>query len=569
MLASGVFVGVIAGIAFGGDWRRLAYFNLRLWPVLLFALGARLVGYVVLPNSSPLVVYVASLLGVALVAVWNWRIPGALLIAAGTGLNLLVVAANDGMPYDSISAAAVGAPMPNDGLHVVLASGSRLQFLSDVIPVSPLKSVLSFGDFLNAIGGFLIPFMWLQPPADTRRATSLRSPNFAFFWAGQMISRFGDPITPIALTFVTYRETQSALATAIAVLIATIPTALFSFFGGAIADAIGHRTVMLRSDILRAIAIGAVPVLISFGAPLPIIFAAVLVSGICSAVFNPARVAIIPSLVEDKLLPRSNSFVYATDRAVEIFGGIAGGLLVATVGTAAFFVDAATFALSAMLLSRVAIVETGHRLTWRRLLSEAVEGLHLLKQSAVLWANTVFSVAAQISNPIINGLTPALMIQRFAGNDPALGAVQYGISEAAIATGAVVGSGLVPRYVDRVGKGRFLIWGYAATGALLVLIALSTSFPVTLALYGALGAANVAFYVPTLTILQEKTAAATRARVFGARIALTNLSWLPLIFVGGALADLVGPGLLIATAGAITLAVAAAGSRFQSVSQVS
>lgn len=567
MLASGVAAGIIAGVAFGGDWRRLATFNLKLWPVLVLAVVLRLVGDFVLINS-PLALYFVSLLGVAIVAGWNWRVPGALLIAAGTLLNLLVAALNLGMPYDPAAVAVAGAPPPTDGLHVPLTSDTRLVFLSDVIPITAIHNVLSLGDFLNAVGGFLIPFMWLQPPAQANADQTLRSPNFAFFWAAQVVSRFGDPITLIALTYVTYRATQSALATALAVLIATIPNAVFSFFGGAIADASGHRRVMLRTDIVRAVVLGLVPLLIGLNAPLLFVFAAVFVSGMCSAIFNPARISIVPTLLGKDHLARGNSLVYATDRAVEIAGGLAGGILVAAIGSNAFFVDAATFALSATLLSRVAVVERGRPLTWSRLLYEAREGLVFLRRSAVLWANTVFSLAAQVSNPIINGLTPAFVIQRFAGNDPSVGAVEYGISEAAIAAGAVLASALLPRLAIRLRKGKLLVIGFLATGVLIVFIALSYSFPLTVVLFAMLGMANVAFYVPTVTLLQENTAPDTRARVFGARIALTNLSWLPVIFVGGALADLFGPALLIGVAGIVTLVAALVGSRVRAVFEV-
>jgi predicted MFS family arabinose efflux permease len=288
----------------------------------------------------------------------------------------------------------------------------------------------------------------------------------------------------------------------------------------------------------------------------------------CSAIFNPARISIVPTLLGKDHLARGNSLVYATDRAVEIAGGLAGGILVAAIGSNAFFVDAATFALSATLLSRVAVVERGRPLTWSRLLYEAREGLVFLRRSAVLWANTVFSLAAQVSNPIINGLTPAFVIQRFADNDPSVGAVEYGISEAAIAAGAVLASALLPRLAIRLRKGKLLVIGFLATGALIVFIALSYSFPLTVVLFAMLGMANVAFYVPTVTLLQENTAPDTRARVFGARIALTNLSWLPVIFVGGALADLFGPALLIGVAGIVTLVAALVGSRVRAVFEV-
>jgi MFS family permease len=566
MLASGVLAGIFAGVAFGGDWRRLANFSLGLWPILVLAVFLRAVGFLV--PASPLLLYVISLFAVALVAAWNWRIPGAILVVVGTSLNLFVVLLNSGMPYDPNALNVVGIPPPNDTLHVLLTPDTRLEFLSDVIPVAIFHGVFSLGDLLVGVGGFLIPFMWLQPPAQAGRARHLRSPNFAFFWVGQVISRFGDPITLIALTFVTYQKTQSALITALAVLTATIPNALFSFVGGAIADAFGYRRVMVWCDVIRATLIAIVPMLLLLDAPLVFPFAVVLIAGLCTAVFSPARIALVPALLEGDELARGNSLVYASDRTVEVAGGIAGGLLVATIGTNAFYVDAATFALSAMLLSRVAVREVARRLTWPRLLADAREGLRLLRRSRVLWSNTVFSLAAQISTPIVNGLTPAFLIQRFAGNDAAVGAAQFGISEAAIAFGAVVGSALLPRYLATVKKGTLLVLGFAADGALIVLVALAPAFPVAVMLFALLGATNVIFYVPTVTILQEGTEPATRARVFGARIALTNLSWLPLIFISGVLADVFNPALLIGVAGAVTLAVALVGTRVRAVYEV-
>ena len=94
MLASGVAAGIIFGVAFGGDWRRLATFDLKLWPVLVVSLLIRII------PSAPLAFYLLSLLGVAAVAARNWKIPGAALIAAGTLSNLIVAGLNAGMPYD-------------------------------------------------------------------------------------------------------------------------------------------------------------------------------------------------------------------------------------------------------------------------------------------------------------------------------------------------------------------------------------------------------------------------------------------------------------------------------------
>jgi len=567
MLVSGVVAGLAAGIAFGGDWRRLAFLSLRLWPVLAVAAGLRIVGAVV--PVAPLAVYLAGLAGVALVALANWRVPGAALIAVGTALNVLVALVNTGMPYDADVTRGVGAALPTDALHVVLGPETQLRFLADIIPVGVVRGVYSVGDFLIAVGGFLIPFILVQPEADgSAPVLELRSPNFAFFWLAQVISRFGDPITLVALTFVTYRATQSAFLTALAVVIATIPNAVFGFFGGAIADAVGHRRAMLWCDIVRAVLIATIPVLLLAGAPLVLPFAVVLLAGICGAVFNPARIALVPALLTPDRLAAGNSLVYASDRAIEIGGALAGGLLVATVGEGAFYIDAATFALSAVLLARVSVTEISRRVTLGRVVSDAREGLRFLRRSAVLWSNTVFSLAAQVSNPVINGLSPVLVVRRFADNDPHLGAIEYGAAEAAIAFGAVFGSAVLPRYLGGVRKGRLLVGGFAATGAVIVLIALAPAFPIALGLFALLGLTNVIFYVPTVTIFQEATPPAMRARVFGARIALSNLSWLPIILVSGLLADAIGPEILIAVAGALTVATALAATRVRAIYDV-
>ena len=565
MLVSGVLAGIVAGVAFGGDWRRLATFTLRWWPLLIAASGLRL--WTAFFPHAELPVYILSLVGVGIVAAVNGRMAGAALIALGTFSNLVVVVLNSGMPYDPTMVAAVAAPSPNDTLHVPMTVDSALPFLSDVIPFGIGRAVYSIGDFLIAFGGFLIPFIWVQPEAEPG-AHEVRSANFAFFWLAQVISRFGDPITLVALTYVTYRTTQSALLTAIAVGIASVPGALFGFFGGAIADALGPRRSMFWCDLTRAAIVGVIPILLLFHAPLALVFVFAFLAGIGGAIFDPARGAVVPSLLRREDLARGNSLVYASDRAVEIGGALAGGALIAAIGDGAFYVDALTFALSAVLLARVALVESRRAITWRRVSRDALEGLHFLRTSSVLWTNTVFSMAAQFATPVVNTLTPVFLIRRFAGNDALAGAVLYSGSEAAIALGAVVGSALLPQYLHRLPKGRSLVSGFAATGAVIIAISFAPTYAVATALFFILGLTNVLFYVPIVTILQEATPRDIVARVFGSRSALTRLSWLPIIFLGGLIGDAIGVDRFLAIAGGVTLVTAIVGAFIPAVRDV-
>ena len=565
MLVSGVLIGIAAGVAFGGNWRRLATLTINWWPVLVVAAALR-ASALIFPRVD-LLVYVLGLLGVGATAAANGRIAGASLIAVGTFSNLTVVLLNHGMPYDAGAATAIGAGIPDDTLHVPLTADSQLTFLADVIPFGVGRAVFSIGDFLVAFGGFLIPFIWLQEAPDSG-SRSVRSANFAFFWLAQVVSKFGDPITLVALTFITYRSTQSAFLTALAVAVATIPNALFGFFGGAVADSVGARRAMFWCDVVRAVIVGVIPLLLAVQAPLSVIFAMAFLAGIGGAIFAPARGAVVATLVPREELARGNSLVYASDRAVEIGGALAGGVLVAAIGQDAFYVDALTFVVSAVLLARIALRETTGPLAWSKIRRDALEGVMFIRRSSVLWANTVYSLLAQFSVPVVNTLTPVFLTRRFAGNDAASGAALYGASEAAIALGAVIGSAVLPTYVRRLRKGRALIVGFTATGLTIALIAISPSIPSVIALFAVLGFANVVFFVPNVTITQENTPRELMARVYGARIALTYLSFLPIIFLGGAIADTIGVETFLVLAGLVTVVSALAGLFLPSIRDV-
>lgn len=390
---------------------------------------------------------------------------------------------------------------------------------------------------------------------------ALRSPNFALLWWAQVVSGFGDRITVVALAYVTWVRTQSALSTALAVVIASLPHAIFGFFGGAIADAVGHRRAMIATDLIRVLVIAAIPLALALGGPLWIVYALVLGAALCATVFNPARLAIVPDLVPPARLGASNSLIYASDRTVEILGVLLAGALVATLGEGAFLVDAATFGLSALLLRLIDQPDRPSRgLIWSRLFAETADGLRVLREHAILRANTIFSLLGQLSLPVMNGLTPVLVFREYG-----LGASEFAATEAAIAVGAVVAGVAYPSFVGGLPKGRLIVTGFALYGILVLAIAASPGLNVTLPLFVLLGTANVLFFVSNVTLAQEATPAALRARVFGTRTALLHVTWLPMILVSGALAEGISVQVLFAVVGAFTVAVALVGALIPSI----
>jgi MFS family permease len=401
----------------------------------------------------------------------------------------------------------------------------------------------------------------------TAQATALdalRTPNFARLWGAQVISSFGDKITFFALAYVSWQVTNSAFVTTVAFATSIFPHAIFGFFAGAVADAIGHRRAMVACDFLRAGLIGLIPLLLAVDAPLPTIYALVFVAAMCAAIFNPARLAVVPDLVPPSQLGASNSMVNASDRTVEIGGSVLAGLIVAALGVFAFYVDAATFIVSAILLMRITREEPApRRVSWGRLFRDARDGVRWIARHPVLRNNTIVSLIAQLSIPVLNGLTPVLIFREYR-----LGPEQLGFAEAALALGAVSTGLSLPVVFGRRPKGNFVVIGFAAWGLALIGIGLSPSFLLALVLFAVAGVTNVLFFVSNITISQQVTPSEMRARVFGARGALLHLTWLPIVLGVGGLADIVSASYLIAAAGALTLVTAIAGALIPSVRDV-
>lgn len=159
MLVSSLAAGLLAGLLARGDLHRLGRLRPRLLPLFILAIAARLIAILPWDPEGQRALYTASLWGLATVALANLTLPGAWLVAAGIGLNALVVTANGGaMPVSRGAAAVVGRVEPFDALHEDLNPGTLLPMLGDVIPIPLIGNVYSVGDAVLALGVFFLTF---------------------------------------------------------------------------------------------------------------------------------------------------------------------------------------------------------------------------------------------------------------------------------------------------------------------------------------------------------------------------------------------------------------------------
>jgi len=160
MLASGVAIGLAAGLFAGGRASRLAELSIRWWPVLAVGVAIRIAPAVA--GELPLPLYIVALACIALVAWANRALPGMPWILAGAVGNALVVALNGGMPVHPDAARLAGATIPSDGLHRPLSNGDALPFLADVIPVPLAAGVYSLGDVALSFGSAWLVFVQVR-----------------------------------------------------------------------------------------------------------------------------------------------------------------------------------------------------------------------------------------------------------------------------------------------------------------------------------------------------------------------------------------------------------------------
>jgi hypothetical protein len=156
LLLTPVAVGLVLGWLTGGRLQRVAEVRLRYLWLLFVAATAQLAQHLTVrwPAQQAMVVAVVLLwLGLNLRHQRRAVRVAVVLLLAGAALNGLAIAANGRMPYSVAAAATAGIHPRADGpKNAAAAPTAQLRALGDVIPVPPLRSVVSVGDLLIMAG---------------------------------------------------------------------------------------------------------------------------------------------------------------------------------------------------------------------------------------------------------------------------------------------------------------------------------------------------------------------------------------------------------------------------------
>lgn len=387
---------------------------------------------------------------------------------------------------------------------------------------------------------------------------------FSALWAGQLISVFGDRVHQIALAFLVYQATDSAIAVGLIFLTATLPNLLLGPIAGTLVDRWDQKVVMVVSDLLRAALILLIPVaaVINLALVYPLVFAVTSVS----IFFRPARTAVLPRLVRQDDLLTANSAIWLGETFADVIGyPLAAGFVVALGASLplAFWFDAVTYLASAMLIGSIAVpavvrsepVAAGIR----GVADDLVAGWRFLRGETVLLANTLQGVAGQFTTGIMLAITVIYATEVIAGGDVDSGKVVYGLLETAIGLGNLIGGFAIGLIGVRLAKGRLVILGYTVAGACTMGLAFVGNLPLAFGLMLGGGIANMVYIIPSQTLFQERAPADMIGRVVGFRFALVFGALTLAMGVGGVAVEVIGITMVLILGGLLTFVAGVAG----------
>jgi MFS family permease len=387
---------------------------------------------------------------------------------------------------------------------------------------------------------------------------ALRHRNFRLFFFGQMISLVGTWMQTIAQQWLVYRLTGSATMLAVISLLGVLPLLPMSLWGGSLADRFPKRTIIVVAQVVMMIQAFALAALTWTGTVqvwqvmvLAVVLAAV------SAVDIPARQSFVVEMVEGKEdLTNAIGLNSAIFNAARAIGPALAGIAVATTGEAgAFFINGLTFiaVIAGLLLMRLPRQpEPTHQ---ARLGSHLLEAVRYVRgQQAVLVLISLVAVSAFLSMPystlmpvfaqdVLNVSAEPLLnavcdrLHASVGlTCQAPGALTYGLLMAATGLGAVMGALFVASLPSDTRRGGWLTLGNLAFPGLVLAVALSRSFALSLIFLVGVGLSFVVQNALANTLIQITVPDGLRGRV----MSFYSLTFQGMMRLGGMQAGLMG-----------------------------
>lgn len=340
-----------------------------------------------------------------------------------------------------------------------------------------------------------------------------RVPGYRWLFAGMFFAQSGRQLTVVAVPIQVFQITGSTLAVGLLGLAQLVPLMLVSLVGGALADAMDRRRLLVLTETL--VGLTGIALLWNAASGTPMLWPLFVLSSVNAGVFAidaPARQALVPGLVGSELLASALAMNQLQTNVAKAAVPALGGLLIATTGLPVTYAAVAgAAAISALLIGRVPKVdiEGGGRAFS---LSSIKEGLSYLKSRRLIQAALLIDLNAMVFG-MPTALFPAFGTEIMGGD-----AFTVGLLYAAPGAGALLGaitSGWVP-HVRR--QGRAVIIAVTVWGAAIAVFGFARSLPLALAMLAVAGSADVVSAIFRGAIIQLSVPDSLRGRLLSIHV---------------------------------------------------
>jgi MFS family permease len=294
--------------------------------------------------------------------------------------------------------------------------------------------------------------------------------DFRLLWTGQTVSQIGDAAFVVALGWRAFTLTGKASSLGIVLMVESLGLVATLLIGGVLADRYSRKLLLIGSDGVRALVIGALALVdagghLTFG----VLIGFVALHGLASGLFQPAFGGILPLLVDDPSLGSANALVGISRQAAFVVGPAIAGVVYGLAGSSAIFaVDAASFVVSAVFVA-FARPRAYERAPSEGLRRELTTGFRYVVKVPWLWITIgTFSLVLLVGYAALQVLLPKVVEEEWNG-----GVGAYGLLFTLQGVGMVIGSVVLGQTSPAHRRGTLIYSLFVANSAFGVLLGLS------------------------------------------------------------------------------------------------
>ncbi|HKR95786.1 MAG TPA: MFS transporter [Candidatus Angelobacter sp.] len=387
------------------------------------------------------------------------------------------------------------------------------------------------------------------PPSAYTLKTILRHKPFRILWIGQFVSIFGDFLALFGvISLITFRWHGTAVQVTLVTIAYMLPLAVISPVAGVFVDHWNVKRLMVASDLSRAVLI----VLLLFVHDITQICAIFFVLSAVSSFFAPAQSVTVRTIVPMEGLLAANALMAQAFYLVRLLSPATAGVLVAWLTEkACFYLDAASFVFSALMIAQ---------LTIQRPARSGEKTLESLSQDFLAGNKFIFShaglafvfIAMAVAMFVLSSFSPLISI--YIRDSLSAGTFWFGIISAMVGLGMIAGTQLVNKLAKSRSKAHVVLAGLFSLGIGAALLGGFRNIPMAALSTFTMGFAIAFVWVPAQTMSQQETPHEMVGRVSSSFMSLIAVAQVLGLLLSGYLAQKLGiRPLFLACAGVLVL----------------